>query len=910
MFLGQFVNWRSVFGVCVYALIVLTGFFAGPVSVHARPRADAMLIIDTSISMSGKIGKKSKISLVRKAIKPALKSARPRLNLGVVFYGHRRRGDCKDVQHMIRLGRIRQKRYMEIINGIDPKGRTPVVSAINMAAGILKKRGQANSIILISDGFDICKGDPCKLGKKLQQKNSGLKVHVIALRSKSSKMVSLRCLAQRTGGKYTAVNTANALKQAVEDTFLVASSGNIPIPKFGPRRLAQLEKTIAEETIAAGAETQTIKEIPEITTTEITQTPKTETVKSPVVNLETTVSDKVIPLKPTPLPDNPVTVPEEISPDTKTAKPPLTAKAPPVEAPPVTPPPAETTTSALDAFFGPGKTTLEVAKSTPQSPASPTPAGSSEIVKNQGEDKKTVKPPAQPAQRQQTGLNLSAKLGSEGPVIEKDLFWRVFTAEKTGGKQQEIRQTGAVQPLLELKPGLYDITVQFGAVVKRKQVRIRANKVADVVLVLEAGIITARAVKVAEGKPLGQDIAYTLMSTAKDDTGNRTQISRKTAGKTQFFVSPGRYRLSGKFGATTVSTEVTVVAGKTSVASLVFNTGILKVSTIAGTGGAVIKGASYTVSHARAGSDGQRKELQKFFKNQNTFTLPAGLYLLKVQHGLANIERTIKIEANKTKALIVNLNAGYLKLFASPAKGAGILKDKVHYTIYKGIESLDGNREKITQSTKSSPSFWLPAGKYYIKADYGLASASVLVNISANNRTEETIILNAGALRLSSRVEGMPENLKSQLFYVVYEAKADIEGNHREVYSTSQAEKTVRIPPGEYIIEGNWGNTNARVPVSAIVTAGKLTRAVVIHRAGRAKFKLTAVPGGPPTDKPYWTFFDSNGAEIGRNVKATPERIFSAGKYSVVVRHGDQEFKAAFTVKSGDRKQIDIIARP
>jgi len=514
-----------------------------------------------------------------------------------------------------------------------------------------------------------------------------------------------------------------------------------------------------------------------------------------------------------------------------------------------------------------------------------------------------------PAEKQTSGLNLAARLGANGAIIDNDLFWRVYGIGENNIRAEEIRQTGAAQPLLELAPGQYDVTVQYGSVIQQQRVKIQADKITNAVIAIDAGIIQARAVRVAGGKSLDNDVSYTLLSEDKDEAGNRVEINRKTAASTHFIVKPGRYRLIGKLGSTTITTSLKVNAGKTLIADLVFNTGILKVSAIAGKGGAIINGATYVISQAQDDGGEPFKEIGKSSDEQNTFTLPAGTYLLKVQHGLAGIERTIEITANKTKLLVVNLNAGYLKLFASPAAGAGVLQDNVHYTIYKGEEALDGKREKITQSTKSSPEFWLPADKYFVTATYGLASANISVSVGANKRTEKTIVVNAGALRLSSMVEGLPDKLKSQVFYVIYDAKADIDGKYREVFSTGQAERVARIPPGEYIIEGRWGNTNARTPVSAIVAAGKMTDAVVIHRAGRVRFKLTEVQGGTPTGKPFWTFYDFTGTEIGRNVKPMPERIFAAGKYTVVVRYNDQEFKAEFSIKSGDEKQIDIVAR-
>ncbi len=789
---------------------------------------------------------------------------------------------------------------MKIIKGITPKGRAPGAKAIKMAAGILKKQpGKSNSIVWITDGFDACDKNLGKLTKQLRKDFPGLKVNVIALRSKTSKMISLRQLARRTRGKFITANTARAIREAVQETFLVASGGEIPIPKPGPRRLIQQPTIIIAS--EGGSEAQT-EILPTPAITEVANPPT-----SPVEPLDTA---KISSPKPLVLPSAGT---EPSSPKSQIKK-------------PVEIQPKESTASIFTSFFGPGKKPQEIVTSTqsppPASGAAETPvtktppAGNISTAtskpevreKPQEQSKKRSQIALKAVDAQQSGLSLSARLGSGGPLIDKDLFWRIFTQAKNGTPAKEIRQTGAARPLLDLKPGNYTFSVQFGAVVQRQQISVKSNKITEAVIVIQAGIIEARAIRIAGGKPLDRDVSYTLLSIKKDASGNQAQISRKTASQTRFFVKPGRYQLVGKLGSTTITTNITVFAGKTSVANLIFNTGIVKVSSIAGKGGAVIKGATYIIYQIEEGSEGPRKIIRKSSDDRTRFTLPAGTYRLRIERGLANLERTIKIEANKTKVLVFNLNAGYLKLSARPAIGAQTLSDKVHYTIYKGAQSLDGKREQITQSNKTSPTFWLPAGDYFVKANYGLASADMAVQIKANQRTEKTVIINAGALRLSSRVEGLPETLKSQVFYVIYDTKPDLEGNYREIFTTSQAQRTVHIPPGEYLIEGRWGNTNARTPVSAVVTAGKLTSATVIHRAGRARFKLTAVPGGTPTGKPYWTFYDFSGAEIGRNVKPTPERIFSAGKYSVVVRYDDQEFKAGFTIKSGDEKQIDIVA--
>ncbi len=654
MFTGHFVFYRNMFGICMFAALFVIGVSLGTGSVLAASRHNAMLIIDGSISMGGRIERKSKISLVKKALEPTLKQVRSRFQLGVITYGNRR-GGCDDIELIVKLGSISPKRYMKSINAIGAKGRTPIVKAVRMAAEVLKKRrGQFNSIILVTDGFDACNKNLAALGRDLKNENLGLKIYVIALRSSDAEMTSLRQLAARTGGKYIAANTPQAIRQTIDQVFVTASGDGVPTPQIDPRRTAR---------DASEARTE----------------------------------------------NNPIA--EKPSTDIK---------------------PEETDASILEAFFGLGR-------KIPKIPA----------------------PPPLPAD------------------IPK--------------QEQPAETSTATQPPEE-----------------------------------------------------------------QSDPGT--------------------------------------------------GTGNLEVTSVAAIGGAVINGATYIVLQAQDGVGSKFTEISRSSNARPTFTLPAGTYRLKVQSDLASIERTVKIEANKTKALVFNLNAGFLKLFARPAIGAEILQDKVHYTIYNGAVSLEGKRQQIAQLTQSSPALWLSAGNYFVTATYGLASASIEVKITANRRTEKTIIVNAGALRLSSKIEGFPEKLNSQILYVIYEAKADTEGNYREIFSTAQAEGTVRVPPGEYLIEGHWGKTNAKVPVSAVVTAGKPTNATVVHRAGRARFKLKSVSGGTPTGRPFWTFYDISGAEIGRNVKPSPERIFAAGRYIVVVRYLDQRFRAEFSIKSGDQKRIDIVA--
>ncbi len=46
------------------------------------------------------------------------------VNVGLVAYGHRRKGDCKDVEELVALGSCDKEVLIKKIEPINPKGKT------------------------------------------------------------------------------------------------------------------------------------------------------------------------------------------------------------------------------------------------------------------------------------------------------------------------------------------------------------------------------------------------------------------------------------------------------------------------------------------------------------------------------------------------------------------------------------------------------------------------------------------------------------------------------------------------------------------------------------------------------------------------------------------------------------------
>ncbi|MDI1253029.1 VWA domain-containing protein [Thermomonas sp.] len=107
---------------------------SGKASTNA---GDTILVFDASGSMWGQIDGVPKITIARDVVQGLLKDLPPEQRLGLVAYGHRRKGDCTDIQTLVPVGTDRAA-ISKAIAGIDPKGMTPMTAAVEHAADELK----------------------------------------------------------------------------------------------------------------------------------------------------------------------------------------------------------------------------------------------------------------------------------------------------------------------------------------------------------------------------------------------------------------------------------------------------------------------------------------------------------------------------------------------------------------------------------------------------------------------------------------------------------------------------------------------------------------------------------------------------------------------------------------------------
>ena len=126
----------------------------------------AVIIFDASGSMWGQINGVTKLEIARDALKNVVREWNPSVELGLTVYGHRKKGDCNDIETVIPIGKVDKNKVIRTVMAIKPKGKTPISRSLRKVANELKYTEEKATIILISDGKETCDPNPCAAAKE------------------------------------------------------------------------------------------------------------------------------------------------------------------------------------------------------------------------------------------------------------------------------------------------------------------------------------------------------------------------------------------------------------------------------------------------------------------------------------------------------------------------------------------------------------------------------------------------------------------------------------------------------------------------------------------------------------------------------------------------------------------------
>ena len=210
---------------------------------HSQDPGRAMIVFDGSGSMWGQIDGTAKIVTARATLSRVVTQLPADLEVGLIAYGHNRKGDCRDIETLVPVGPVsaRASQLVASVEGLKPKGKTPLTDAVRRAAAELRYQEDKATVILVTDGIETCKADPCAVANELESLGIDFTTHVIGFGLSAEEGRQVACLAENTGGQYLEAANSDDLANALQQTVALTP----PPALLEPKAPASVQKNLS-----------------------------------------------------------------------------------------------------------------------------------------------------------------------------------------------------------------------------------------------------------------------------------------------------------------------------------------------------------------------------------------------------------------------------------------------------------------------------------------------------------------------------------------------------------------------------------------------------------------------------------------------------------------------------------------
>jgi Ca-activated chloride channel family protein len=146
-----------------------------------------LFVLDGSGSMRAEWDGTQRMNIAKLRLGELIDSLKvnPNVELALRVYGHQfppKAQNCQDSKLEVPFKARNNAELKSRLMQIDPKGVTPIAYSLEQATkDFPEDRNYRNLIIMITDGLESCKGDPCAIALGLQKKGILLKPYIIGL---------------------------------------------------------------------------------------------------------------------------------------------------------------------------------------------------------------------------------------------------------------------------------------------------------------------------------------------------------------------------------------------------------------------------------------------------------------------------------------------------------------------------------------------------------------------------------------------------------------------------------------------------------------------------------------------------------------------------------------------------------
>lgn len=648
------------------------------IGAQAQDRERAILVLDGSGSMWGQIDGVSKIEIARGEIAQMLTGWDKNIDLGLMTYGHRTKGDCNDIELVVPPQPLNGNAFQGAVNSISPKGKTPLSTAVRLAAEEMRFTEERATVVLLSDGLETCEADPCALASSLEAQGVDFTAHVIGFDISANEAKQLSCLAENTGGQFFLAGNSGELTEALAQTVQTIA---VTEPEPAPEPVVVAEAK--PEPAPAPAGPQGIQALAKLCET--------------CDFLEKDVFWYLY-----------------------EAKADANGKRKEINRNNNAQPIFETGQGEyhLGAKYGEAYVSSDFTVSAGQL---------TEGVINLNAGNLRVRAEAAPG-----GTSLNDKMFYYVYEAKKDLE----------GKRKEVSRSGAANHVFRLPAGEYHIVAIHGKARATADLTVEAGALTDHVFDMNAGYLRITGVPTSGAEPLKDNQFYYVFEAKKDLEGNRREVDRSGAAQPLFRLSAGDYHVVATHGKARTSFDVTIGADQLSDETVDMNVGYLRIANLLAEGQPPLdKDVFYYVYEAKKDLEGKRKEVDRSGNAKPLFRLSAGDYHVLATYGNSSVTADLTVDAGALTDQTMVQNAGVLRAETVLEEGGAALDKGVFWYVMSGQQDLEGKRAEITRSGNAKPIFRLKEGSYQLNVRYGNETYSFPMDVSAGEVKDASLLL-------------------------------------------------------------------------------------------------------------------------------------------------------------------------
>jgi len=635
--------------------LALLALLAATAADAAEPPS-IMIVFDASGSMWGTIdgSKTQKFVLARDAVGKAVGELPPEAKVGLVSFGQKRRGDCTDVEVVVKPEPHSRERLIGPLDKLNPRGKGPITLGMREAAKVLAGAPSA-SIIVLHDDLDNCQQDACTAAEDIHAANPKIAIHTISIGMPSEDAQRIACVAKATGGRRFEAKNAGDLASMIGEAVKLAGldAGRRPAqtqPAAQPRATPPPAPAAARRPSAPAA--------------------KPIAGGKPGLRLSASLAAN----------GEPITEPIawRVSREGAGAEPAI----------------LETTAAQASVDTAPGTYIVEAriglvsARQKVDVGDKPTEAN---LVLNAG------------------AAWLIARTHRGGPVLEG----AVFTLSEMAGGDSKAKEppkplwmSRDTEPLVYVPAGTYRVSVQRGLVSQERSVVVEPGISGELDIVLGAGLLQLKALA-REGGDLADAVVFIVAEDDPDSPQGRREVARSAAPAPEFTLPAGTYYVTVRQGANEIRERIAIGVGDTITREIVL--GFARVSLATKVDGSAAQ-SKETLTYRVLRLDGEQREVGRYGASTQQVDLPAGRYRIEAQVGGQNVRavRDIEVAAGRSAQVAFDLQTARLTLRSTEAGHANA--DIVW-------EIKDAGGRTVARTTTAETRLVLSPGKYTVRGE-------------------------------------------------------------------------------------------------------------------------------------------------------------------------------------------------